>query len=54
MEEQKNEVNQEQYVLIHTIDTLTRAYQAFVFNKAETHAKEVADKISALVKKMTL
>lgn len=52
METQKNDVDPEKYLLIHTIDTLTRSYQAFMFNKQEDKAKEVADKISELVKKI--
>jgi hypothetical protein len=46
------EVNPEKYLLIHTIDTLTRAYQAFMFNKEEQNAKQVAEKIGELVKKI--
>lgn len=49
METQKNEVNQEKYLVIHTIDTLIRAYQAFSYNKADDKAKETADKISYLL-----
>lgn len=52
MDEKKNEVNQEQYVVIHTIDTLTRAYQAFMFNKDNENGKQVADKIGELVNKI--
>lgn len=52
MEAQKNEVNQEKYLVIHTIDTLIRAYQAFSYNKKDNNADEVALKISELLKQI--
>lgn len=53
MEQPKNEdVNAGKYLEIHTIDTLTRAYQAFMFNKQDDKAKEVAEKISEILKKI--